>query len=125
MASLERALTSRFAYVGFVPFDVKLFPKPSTENEDLGPRWGGYQLEFKLIDEKRHRSFGSEIPRLRREEPVGVTFSISIPSKDEREFHRADWPAVRGAVAEQPQEFDFYFDFVLRELEPLHTLWVE
>ena len=45
--------------------------------------------------------------------------------RDQREFHRVDWPSVRGAVAAPLEEFDYYFEFVLREIEPLHALWVE
>ena len=221
---MERALASRFATFGLVPFDVMLLPKPSTGNDESAPRWGGYQLEFKLIDEKRYRSFGTEKSHLRREAlvtgpnqmrkftvdfskweytegkvradfddykiyvytpamialekvravcqqmeeytPAGKTrrarardffdihtivtrtgFRFDSPLsldlarlifaakevplallgkiKDQREFHRADWPGVRSAVAEPLQEFDFYFDFVLREIEPLHSLWME
>jgi predicted nucleotidyltransferase component of viral defense system len=41
---MERALASRFSTVGFVVFDVKLSPKPSTPREDQLPWWGGYVL---------------------------------------------------------------------------------
>jgi hypothetical protein len=46
---------------------------------------------------------------------------------EHREFHRPDWPAVLQALKEDArrsaQEFDFYFDFVLREVEKLEPLW--
>lgn len=45
--------------------------------------------------------------------------------KDQKEYHRLDWPSVRGSVAGRLEEFDFYFDFVVREIEPLHALWME
>jgi hypothetical protein len=28
-------------------------------------------------------------------------------------------------VAEPLEEFDFYFEFVLQEIEPLHSLWMK
>jgi hypothetical protein len=42
-----------------------------------------------------------------------------------REFHRADWPKVEQAVAEQLAAFDDYFDFVVTETAKLQPLWVE
>jgi Nucleotidyl transferase AbiEii toxin, Type IV TA system len=223
-ARMARALADRFASVGFVPFDIKLIPRPSVQKDEAVLWWGGYQLNFKLINEKRYRSFGSEKERLRRESlviapnqlkvftvdfskweftggkvkaefddytifvyspamialekvraicqqmeeypPTGKTkrprardffdiytvvtktgFRFGAPEnldmmrlvfaakevplpllgkvKDQREFHRPDWPRVRGAVAARLEEFDYYFEFVLREIEPLHALWME
>src|SRR5437879_2606359 len=63
---MERALSSRFATVGFIPFDVKLSPKPSVQLESPA-WWGGYELQFKLIDDRRHRNYGSDRERLGRE----------------------------------------------------------
>ncbi|HEX4826493.1 MAG TPA: nucleotidyl transferase AbiEii/AbiGii toxin family protein [Candidatus Polarisedimenticolaceae bacterium] len=42
----------------------------------------------------------------------------------QREFHRADWQSVRAAVAGEPEEFDFYFDFVLDRVLELEALGV-
>jgi len=42
-----------------------------------------------------------------------------------RELHRPDWPAVMDSVSSSLEEYDFYFDFVLSEIERLETLWVE
>src|ERR1039458_9314302 len=60
LARMERALASRFSVVGLIPFDVKLVSKPSEKRENQQSWWGGYQLEFKLIEETRHRSFASD-----------------------------------------------------------------
>jgi hypothetical protein len=68
-ARMEHVLADRFNSVRLIPFDVKLLPKPSVQQENLPPWWGGYELRFKLADEKRHRSFGLDFDRdrLRRE----------------------------------------------------------
>jgi predicted nucleotidyltransferase component of viral defense system len=42
-----------------------------------------------------------------------------------KEFHRVDWQAVINSVAEELQDFDFYFDFVLLEIGKLKSLWKE
>jgi len=44
---------------------------------------------------------------------------------DFREFHRPDWPSVQLSVTGELKDFDFYFDFVLQEVELLKILWVE
>ena len=48
-AQMEQALSHRFEAVGFIPFDVKLTPKPSVQGEHLPSWWGGYELHFKLF----------------------------------------------------------------------------
>jgi predicted nucleotidyltransferase component of viral defense system len=54
---------------------------------------------------------------------VPLTLLEKLPAY--REFHRPDWLAVTGSVsvAEKLEDFDFYFDFVLAELEKLKSLW--
>jgi hypothetical protein len=54
-----------------------------------------------------------------------VPLSLLGKLPGQREYHRVDWPNVRASVAESLEEFDFYFDFVLREIEPLHSLWMK
>lgn len=223
-ARMEHVLADRFNSVGLIPFDVKLMPKPSVQRANLPPWWGGYELRFKLADEKRHRSLGLDRDRLRREAfvlgpnqqkvftvdfskreytlgkvraelddytiyvyppamialekvraicqqmddyaPTGTTkrprardffdifivitktglrfdtresrdllklifaakeVPISLLAKipDQRNYHRGDWPNVRVTVAGPLEPFDFYFDFVVREIEPLHSLWMK
>jgi predicted nucleotidyltransferase component of viral defense system len=224
LARMERALTDRFSVAGFVPFDVKLVAKPSEQHQNQQVWWGGYELEFKLIEEARQRSFGVNLDRLRREAlvvgpnqqrtfrvdfskyeytagkiqaeidnytifvytpamiaieklralcqqmedyaPTGETkrarardfFDIfiivtktgvqlgssenlelikmifeakQVPTSllaklaQQRDYHRDDWPNVRATVAEPLEEFDYYFDLVVKEIEPLHSLWVK
>jgi hypothetical protein len=43
----------------------------------------------------------------------------------EREFHRPDWHSVVDATVGELRAFDFYFDFVVSEVERLKSLWVE
>lgn len=42
-----------------------------------------------------------------------------------REFHRPDWPQVENAVSLPLREFDYYFDFVVRQTELLKPLWIK
>jgi hypothetical protein len=42
---------------------------------------------------------------------------------EQREYHRPDWPAVRDAVAGTVEGFDYYFDFLIEQLEKLEPVW--
>ena len=55
-----------------------------------------------------------------KEVPVALLWSLP----EQRDFHRDDWPNVRATVAEELQEFDYYFDFVLDAIEPLKPFGV-
>jgi hypothetical protein len=54
-----------------------------------------------------------------------VPLSLLPKIVEQREFHRQDWPAVKATAGDPVQEFDFYFDFVLNQIERLKALWVE
>ena len=43
----------------------------------------------------------------------------------QRQFHRRDWPAVQASALDAVDGFDFYFDFVLSQVDRLKVLWVE
>jgi hypothetical protein len=43
----------------------------------------------------------------------------------QREFHRPDWPAVVHATTGELRDFDFYFEFVINQVERLESLWIE
>lgn len=50
-----------------------------------------------------------------------VPLALLKKVSDTREFHRPDWPSVD---AGQTESFDFYFDFVLSQIEQLEALGV-
>ncbi len=218
-----RALRTRFDAMGFVVFDERLDPKPRLDGEDTKPWWGGYELQFKIIEREKFEAYkllpdkmrisatvtgssqqrtftmdlskceytegkvkhelnyytiyvytpemiiveklraicqqmpdyphrGRRCPRARdfydihsaitklgidlatngnlelirhifaaKRVPLGFLAKI----KDHREFHRPDWPSVRDAASDAIEEFDYYFDFVLAQIERLESLWVE
>jgi len=43
--------------------------------------------------------------------------------KNQREFHRQDWPSVELTVSGELKDFDFYFDFVVDQTRLLESLW--
>ena len=54
-----------------------------------------------------------------------VDLAIIKQIHEHREFHRAGWPSVQNAVRVRLRQFDFYFEFLLAQIERLDSLWVE
>ena len=55
----------------------------------------------------------------------GVPLHLLQRIELQREFHRPDWDSVRISTKQDLQGFDFYFDFVLKEVLSLQALWNE
>src|SRR5262249_47592952 len=65
-----RALRNRFGEAGFAVFDEKLTRRPTSPKMGTDDRYGGYDVEFKLIEFKKLDGFGFDIERNRRESVV-------------------------------------------------------
>ncbi|MCG8460280.1 MAG: nucleotidyl transferase AbiEii/AbiGii toxin family protein [Holophagales bacterium] len=63
-ARVFRALERTFREEGFRVFDQKLEPRPRKPSED--PRWGGYELRFKVVALDRAEAFADDPDTLRR-----------------------------------------------------------
>jgi len=64
------ALRREFREVGYVMFDEVFSPKPSELREGQPEWWGGYFVEFKLIEVPLHNRFASDAAALRRNAAV-------------------------------------------------------
>jgi hypothetical protein len=62
---ISRVLRLTFEGQGFVPFDFKIKEAPPVLSEDMKDFWGGYQVEFKLIERSRYEEFHGDIDALR------------------------------------------------------------
>ncbi|MGO9602028.1 MAG: nucleotidyl transferase AbiEii/AbiGii toxin family protein [Candidatus Binataceae bacterium] len=63
---IESALIRTFRDAGYQVFDVKMEDKPEGLTADLADFWGGYGVEFKLIELDQHQQFAGDIEKLRR-----------------------------------------------------------
>jgi hypothetical protein len=63
---IARALKSTFAEARYVAFDVTLVAVPPVVSDDLKGFWGGYEVAFKLIDEKKYDELGGDMEKIRR-----------------------------------------------------------
>lgn len=78
---ITRALASTFQLEGLQVFDVRFHRRPKEISEDVKDFWGGYGVEFKLIEADRYERLGQDKDILRRNAlklGVGQTFSIDI-----------------------------------------------
>lgn len=63
---IERALKSTFAEIGYEVFDVNVAEKPPVLSAEVAAFWGGYQVDFKIIEQSLFRLHSNDIDQLRR-----------------------------------------------------------
>jgi len=67
---ISRRLSETFTQHGYHVFDVGLSPRPSQLRPEQPASWGGYRLEFKLIDADTCEKFRDDLPAMRRQATV-------------------------------------------------------
>lgn len=67
---IQRALESRFLAQGFIVFDFKFQPKPSTPRVGQDPQWGGYTASFKVAEKPKYEKLKEDRAALRRDSLV-------------------------------------------------------
>jgi predicted nucleotidyltransferase component of viral defense system len=65
-AKIERNLQQTFRPAGYEPFDITLTAQPKNLAPELTGFWGGYRMEFKLIDSTRFAELCQDWPLLQR-----------------------------------------------------------
>ncbi len=60
------ALRNRFDSEGISVFDEKFIKKPEVVRPGQDPSWGGYAVQFKLIEKVKQKELGDSIEKLRR-----------------------------------------------------------
>jgi nucleotidyltransferase AbiEii toxin of type IV toxin-antitoxin system len=67
---LRAALMRRFNAVGYTVFDFKFENKPKNAREDMSPRWGGYMVSFKLMEQLKYSHLSANMDAIRRDSLV-------------------------------------------------------
>jgi len=78
---IEKALRDTFRPEGYQVFDLKLEERPPGLTADVADFWGGYGVEFKLIELNRYEELKEDFEALRRNAAQlgqGSKFSIDI-----------------------------------------------
>ena len=69
-ARILRVLRQEFASIGYVVFDGSVSPRPSERRDDQPQWWGGYVVEFKLVERSVFEEARDDIELLRRRAEV-------------------------------------------------------
>jgi hypothetical protein len=63
---MQRALKETFREAQYEVFDVKMEERPEGLTPDMADFWGGYAVEFKLIEKSKYEQFSASMEDLRR-----------------------------------------------------------
>jgi hypothetical protein len=101
-ALIEKNLQVTFRSAGYEPFDVTLQPRPEKLAPEQTSFWGGYRMEFKLIELERLAAFSHDLSAMQRN-------AIAIGSK--------------GKIQVDISKFEYTATKIQRELEGI-TIYV-
>lgn len=92
--TIERVLVETFRPEGLEVFDVKMAARPIGLTPDMAGFWGGYQIEFKLIEKQKFDKFSASLDDLRRNAipfGQGTKFLIDISKFEYTEGKEAQY----------------------------------
>ena len=101
---IEKALAAVFGDEGYVVFDVAFEEKPKRVNKKLETCWGGYRIEFKLIDKNTYAKSGADIDVLRR--------TATVTREDGKKKFRIDISKFECCDGKAEETLDGYTIFV-------------
>lgn len=105
---LEKALTLNFDENGFKVFDVKLSEKPSKIKPEIKDFWGGYCLEFKVIEKEKEKALDADIEKMRKQ--------ALILGEGAKKSFKIDISKYEYCKDKQEEELDFYTIYVYSPL---------
>jgi predicted nucleotidyltransferase component of viral defense system len=103
-SKIERTLKNTFKPEGFVVFDVKLTEKPVRISPDMEKFWGGYQVEFKIIEIENYNKHQDDIESLRR--------NATVIEKNNRRTFRVDISKFEYCDPKKEYELEGYTIYV-------------
>jgi hypothetical protein len=114
---IETALNDRFRSAGYVLFDYSFVPRPSTAGAK-GERWGGYRVQFKIIERDKYEKLGGDLEAARRDATIigpfhKRTFTIDL----------SKWEFCEGKVYAELQDYTIYvYTPVMLVLEKIRAI---
>ena len=67
---IKKVITKTFKTGGYEVFDVRFIQKPQKISPEVIDFWGGYQIDFKIIETERYGQLSSNLDSLRRQSTV-------------------------------------------------------
>lgn len=65
-SKIKKVLEKSFQEHGYFVFDFKFYEKPRVKKERIKDFWGGYRVEFKLMEKERVKDFLGNIEKMRK-----------------------------------------------------------
>ncbi len=114
---ISRALTDRFDAAGYVVFDCTFGQRPLTSLA-VNPKWGGYRIQFKIIERDKHGRFEGDLEVIRRNATVIGPLQQRIFTID-----ISKWEFCGGKTETQFDEFTIYvYSPAMLALEKLRAI---
>jgi predicted nucleotidyltransferase component of viral defense system len=66
-SKIQAVLTKTFDEKGYKAYDIYLSPRPRMPSTDKPEFWGGYDVEFKVIDKEKYAQLSNDVELLRRQ----------------------------------------------------------
>jgi predicted nucleotidyltransferase component of viral defense system len=102
-SKFEKVLNRVFDEAGYKVFDIKFGERP----EDSGPKvpqfWGGYRLEFKLIDKTKYAKLENDVQRLRLS-----AVDVGPGARKTYRIEISKWEYCDGKNAEELDDYTVY-----------------
>ncbi len=96
-----RVLKDRFDSAGYIVFDEKIIPKPRIDGEDTKPRWGGYELNFKIIERDHYEN-------LRRSRPDKLPIEAMVTGPNQKRVFKVDLSKHEYIAGREEHELDHH-----------------
>jgi len=89
---LEKTLIQTFTEKNYFVFDIKLISKPLKTRNNIDNTWGGYFLEFKIIEKDKQKIFKKNIDKMRKQSIIVGDKNIRIFRVDISKFEYFENP---------------------------------
>ncbi|MGB2806880.1 MAG: nucleotidyl transferase AbiEii/AbiGii toxin family protein [Sedimentisphaerales bacterium] len=99
----EKALNRVFDESGYKIFDIKFGERPEDSGPDVPPFWGGYRLEFKLIDKTKYVELENDVQRLRLS-----AVDVGPGARKTYRIEISKWEYCDGKNAEELDDYTVY-----------------
>lgn len=101
---IKRSLDREFSTLGFVVFDYSMDKKPSIVRDGQPPWWGGYLINFKLVDAGLYQKYRRDIDAIRR--------NSVVLGPEQKRVYKIDISKNEYCGGKEQQELDDYTIFV-------------
>lgn len=105
---VENLLVKNFDENNYYAFDIKLSEKPHTLDSELKSFWGGYRLEFKVIEKEAMNNLNGDIEKIRKS-----ALSLGKGAKKNFKIDISKWEYCEG---KEEIELDDYIIYVYSPL---------